>query len=218
MFTRTILVGLVLVLTGCTTVKTINLSESSPTLGPPTFSITLTDGQQREVLHLQVRDDSTSWINPTTGEAEVIATAQIATISHDMKVEDQHVTMRRTVPPSSFDPTVVAETRSVGRSNQTLAKINRLARKRKSALIALANGRALKVSSLQVTPDSTSWLDPETGRFESVATAEIREIRFVRHGKGALEGLGIGFFGGFFVGFCEKPPQFRIIESRCIIR
>ena len=97
---------------------------------------------------------------------------------------------------SSFDPTVVAETRSVGRSNQTLAKINRLAQ-RKKALVALADGRALKVSSLQMTPDFTSWLDPETGRFESVATAEIREIRFVRHGKGALEGLGIGFFGGF---------------------
>ena len=79
------------------------------------------------------------------------------------------------------------------------AKLNRLARG-KVATVLLADGRELKVGTLQVTPDSTSWLDPETGRFESVATAEIQEMRFVRHGKGALEGLGMGLLVGAVVG------------------
>ena len=39
-----------------------------------------------------------------------------------------------------------------------------------------------------------------TGRFETAATAEIQEIRFVRRGKGAGAGFGIGFFSGLVFG------------------
>ena len=81
----------------------------------------------------------------------------------------------------------------------SFSRINRLAR-RKQVLLTLADGRALKVSSLQATPDSTSWFNKDTDRFETVATAEIQEIRFVKRGKGALQGLGLGLLTGAVLG------------------
>ncbi len=135
MFTRTILVGLVLVLTGCTTVKTVDLSDS-------------------------------------TAE-ESVSVKGSRTVSY--------------------------------------ASVNKRAQ-RKKAHVRLADGRTLKVARLQVTRDSTSWLDSGTRRFETVATADIKEIRFVKHGKGALEGLGggllMGAAFGAILGFAggDDPP------------
>ena len=62
--------------------------------------------------------------------------------------------------------------------------------------------RDIQVSNLQMALDSTSWLNPRTGRFETVATARIREIRIVKtnHGRGALAGLGGGLLIGAAVG------------------
>ncbi len=60
--------------------------------------------------------------------------------------------------------------------------------------------REVTVRSLQVTPDSTSWLNARTHQLETVSTAQIKEIRFVRRGRGALEGLGIGLLSGAALG------------------
>lgn len=188
-----------LAMTGCfqlhTQTRTLDLSESYAAREAAVYTISLTDGQQREVLNLQVRDDSTSWINPNTGDPKVVATAQIKTISHDMKGEGQQVTMRRTVPPSAFDASVVTESRPAGRDYQTLSRINELGA-RKIATVRLTDGRTLKASSLHVTRDSTSWFDARTDRFERVATAEVFKIRFGSRGRtfvGGAVGGAVGF-------------------------
>lgn len=97
-------------------------------------------------------------------------------------------------------------------SESSFPDINRLGQ-RHSATIILADGRALKGSSLQVTPDSASWLDPVTGRFETATTEEIRTITFVRKGKGALQGVATGVLMGVALGVVigfsggDDPPD-----------
>ncbi len=120
-------------------------------------------------------------------------------------------------------------TRSTGFIGEgSYAEINRLGA-RKEATVTLAveryiigrqsmvtGQRHIKVSNLQMTPDSTSWLDPRTGRFETVATARIREVRIAKvrtnHPKGTLAGLGVGLLmgavSGAIFGFAQgdDPP------------
>jgi len=103
-------------------------------------------------------------------------------------------------------------TRSTGFIGEgSYAEINRLGA-RKEATVTLAveryiigrqsmvtGQRDIKVSHLQMALDSTSWLEPRTGRFETVATARIRAVRIVarkNHGRGALIGLGEGLLMG----------------------
>ena len=71
---------------------------------------------------------------------------------------------------------------------------------RKKPLITLADRRLIKASDLQLTPDSSSWLNVSTKRFETVATSEIRSIRFVKRGQGVLEGLSLGLLVGASLG------------------
>lgn len=68
------------------------------------------------------------------------------------------------------------------------------------ATLILTKGRGPKARGVLVSPDSTSWLDAQTGELRTVPTAEVREIRIVSHGKGALQGLGIGFLVGALAG------------------
>jgi len=119
-------------------------------------------------------------------------------------------------------------TRSTGFNGEgSYAEINRLG-SRKEATVTLAveqyivgrqsmvtGQRDIKVSHLQMALDSTSWLEPRTGRFETVATARIRAVRIVarkNHGRGALIGLGEGLLMGAafgaLLGFAggDDPP------------
>jgi hypothetical protein len=94
---------------------------------------------------------------------------------------------------------------------QTCARLNDDVGHRKAA-ITLTDGRNFAAKGLLLAPDSTSWLDPRTEELRTVPTAEVMEIRIVRHGKGALQGLGIGFLTGALtgavVGFADgdDPP------------
>ena len=71
---------------------------------------------------------------------------------------------------------------------------------RQQATITLVKGRKLKGDKLRFAPDSTSWVDPHTQSVIAVPTAEVTHILFVRRGKGALEGLGLGFLTGALFG------------------
>lgn len=61
-------------------------------------------------------------------------------------------------------------------------EVNRRAADR-TAVATLEDGRQISAKNLQLTPDSTSWLDPETGAVRNVATASITDIRFPCSGR-----------------------------------
>jgi len=58
----------------------------------------------------------------------------------------------------------------------------------------LSDGRKFTASNLQITADSTRFLTG--GQFISVANSVVKKITHVRHGKGALQGLGTGLLIG----------------------
>lgn len=93
-------------------------------------------------------------------------------------------------------------TRSVNPSDYEgteFRKMNRAA-SGKVARVTLTNGRAVTVLSVQVTPDSTSWLDDDSNRITGVATSEIESIRVVKAGPGAFAGLLSGIVIGGALG------------------
>jgi hypothetical protein len=51
-----------------------------------------------------------------------------------------------------------------------------------------------------MAPDVTTWIEPASGDVRVVPTGDVRTIRFTSHGRGALEGLGLGFAVGVGVG------------------
>ena len=85
------------------------------------------------------------------------------------------------------------------RSSEDYASLNQRAL-RKQAIVTLMDGQKLTPNMLRFDPDSTSWFDPNTQRVIAVQTAEVSNVRFVRRGKGAAEGLGIGLLGGGLFG------------------
>lgn len=200
-----------LMLTGCATVKTIDLSEATSTWQPALYTITLNNGSEFNVQDVLVQGDSTSWINPGTGEKAGAPTTQVKTISCE-----RSALQARTVAPAAFNPMVCSK--APLRSTTTtpaFAEINKLALKKK-AIVTLADNQTLNVYRLQVTADSTSWW--LKGQWETSPTSEIREIRFVSRGKGALQAVGLGLLVGASVGAaigysegddppCPPPPS-----------
>ena len=79
------------------------------------------------------------------------------------------------------------------------ASLNRRAAEH-DAHVTLAGGRHLPATALQVTLDLTSWIDPASGAVMNVATPEVTAVQFTRHGRGALEELGIGLLSGAAMG------------------
>ncbi len=94
---------------------------------------------------------------------------------------------------------------------RALKELNKRAAKYPTT-ITLVGGNQFRVDALNVTPDSTSWLDPNSRAVESVATSQVVDVRFKNHGQGTLEGLGLGILGGAatgaFLGFVDgdDPP------------
>lgn len=68
----------------------------------------------------------------------------------------------------------------------------------------LADGRTLRATDLDVAPDVASYMDAD-GQMHTVATDRIEQIRLTQHGRGALDGLGVGLLmggaGGAMIGF-----------------
>ena len=70
--------------------------------------------------------------------------------------------------------------------------------KKHEAKIILKNGQDYTGSFLNFSQDSLSWKTSES-ETKSVRYSEIKSITFRKHGKGALEGLGMGLLlGGLF--------------------
>jgi hypothetical protein len=83
-------------------------------------------------------------------------------------------------------------TRTLGTDGaSSFLQLNAQAGKR-TATVALTDGRQIRAKYLHMAPDSTSWFDPESGRLVRIATPQVQEVRFTSRGRGALEGALIG--------------------------
>jgi hypothetical protein len=77
----------------------------------------------------------------------------------------------------------------------SLQRINKLAQSN-GAVIKFQNGQICKGKHLKISSDSTTWIDDSDQR-QKTLTSEVHMITFNSHGKGAMEGLGLGMlFGG----------------------
>ena len=88
-------------------------------------------------------------------------------------------------------PSEVYGADSVEAISPELQQLNEQVR-RKTATLVLTRDGTLRVRRLQVRPDSSFWLDPETQQSQSVATAQVQEIRTRSHSEGLLAGMGTG--------------------------
>lgn len=71
----------------------------------------------------------------------------------------------------------------------------------RSALVGLDDGRAVRVRAVRMDPDSSSWVNVDTGAFEVVPTSGIVRItRPATAGEGVVRGAGQGAIAGAVVG------------------
>lgn len=82
--------------------------------------------------------------------------------------------------------------------------------------IVLSNGQRFDGYNILVSQSKTSWLVPDTHEEKTVPTADIREITFKNTGRGALQGLGLGFVGGAVTGAlaASSDPGTGFVFSR----
>lgn len=84
--------------------------------------------------------------------------------------------------------------------NEFIEKVNKKT-KRKKGVIRTKDGEKNKGKEITVTVDSSSWIDMKTSYYKTIANSELNQIILNDHGKGALEGLGLGILSGFITGF-----------------
>lgn len=84
-------------------------------------------------------------------------------------------------------------------SPDALAEINQRG-ERSTASVTLITGETVSARSLHFAPDLVTWIDPQTGATTSSHTSDVGSVRFMSRGRGALEGLGVGFLTGAVVG------------------
>lgn len=70
----------------------------------------------------------------------------------------------------------------------------------KVARVTLRDGRKMDVVGVRVDAESLTWLDRKANSVESVPTRQVREVRVVSAGSGALRGLLFGVVTGAAVG------------------
>ena len=85
------------------------------------------------------------------------------------------------------------------RHYSTFDEINTIT-KGKNANITLINEKDLIGKGIYIAPDSTFWLDPNTGNKQSIITSEVSSIVFKKRVQGAAEGLFLGLLGGVTAG------------------
>jgi hypothetical protein len=80
------------------------------------------------------------------------------------------------------------------------------------AQVTLNDNRKISAIRLHVRADSTAWVNVMNDQSQTVATTEIKMIRFKKSGRGTLQGLGIGILTGAalgaIIGFAagDDPP------------
>ena len=68
------------------------------------------------------------------------------------------------------------------------------------ALVTLVDDHKIRVENLRMTSDSTYWMDRQMKQQTSPtyiagATSQIKEVRLIRRGRGAVDGIGLGLTG-----------------------
>jgi hypothetical protein len=81
-----------------------------------------------------------------------------------------------------------------------------------SVRVTLVDGTQVRASGLRISPDSTSWLNRESGAFRQVATASIARVEQVDRRRGALQGAKLGgvlegIVGSLLAGYVMEPPM-----------
>ena len=81
-----------------------------------------------------------------------------------------------------------------------------------SVRVTLVDGTQVRASGLRISPDSTSWLNRESGAFRQVATASILRVEQVDRRRGALQGAKLGgvlegIAGSLLAGYVMEPPM-----------
>ncbi len=101
-------------------------------------------------------------------------------------------------------------------TDSTFAPINAQGQQRQ-ARVLLTRRPPLTVVGLRMTPDSTFWLSPRTGRELTAPTLDVLEIRFSRNRawKGAILGAAIGVALGLALG---ENCSGRDDDETCISR
>ena len=160
------------ILSGCASLQTIDFSGESSAY----YRVTTVDGRQAYGRDLVQGPDSTMWTDGV-GRRERLANSDL-----------DHV-----------DP--VRQPTGMRHWSDGLATLNARARRR-VARIEYVDGRSFVIENLRVAHDSTSWLDPRTGKWVHVATAEVASVRIREGGRGALRGLGLGALAGGVLGAC----------------
>ena len=86
------------------------------------------------------------------------------------------------------------------------SRVNRATRG-KLARVHLRNGERVYGVGIRVTPDSTSWIEPQSNRYVSVGTDEVNRVSLTRAGQGALVGLGTGIVVGVSSGIVRAQQE-----------
>jgi len=161
--------------------------------------VTFVNGRKIQVENLRMTSDSTYWISTNK-----IATAQVKEVRFRSQGGRRQWSLDK-----DTDQTDLYE------------KINKGTRGRLVVLI-LRDGEELQVRQLWVTSDFTYWIDPQIKQqtsptYIAVATSQIKEVRFIRRGESALQGMGFGFLFGAVVGYAageDCPPNAFICFPR----
>ena len=162
--------------------------------------VTFVNGRKIQVENLRMTSDSTYWISTNK-----IATAQVK----EVRFRSAGGGRRQWSLDNDTDQTDLYE------------NINKGTRGRNAVLI-LRDGEELQVRQLWVTSDFTYWIDPQIKQqtsptYIAVATSQIKEVRFIRRGESALQGMGFGFLLGAVVGYAageDCPPNAFICFPR----
>ena len=106
-------------------------------------------------------------------------------------VDSSHIQVALTFRTVGSNLSNIYPADSIEALSPELHRINRQAYNRKATLL-LSGGETMRVRRLQIRPDATSWLDPDTQQLRSIATAQVQEVHVRSHGRGLREGLGFG--------------------------
>ena len=79
----------------------------------------------------------------------------------------------------------------VSEDASSFKEVNRAVRG-KVAVMTLNDGSKMHVVGLNVEPEWATWVDRKENKIASVPTSDVREIKVVKAGPGALRGLVIG--------------------------
>ena len=83
--------------------------------------------------------------------------------------------------------------------------------KGKKGIITRISGEWFYAKEINVTKDSTTWVEPADGIRKIMPTDSVANIKYRYHGRGAGEGLGVGFliFGGLgaLLGVANGPIE-----------